>query len=167
MFLKAFKNNQRGAVAVETAMTLPFLALGLILALDMGITVHKKNSMAKITKSGIQYVINGGRSESEAFNIMRSASGKQIPSSELSLEAYCGCVAPDQSSGGGGEGDTIDPKYAYTYVKTSTDLSADMCPAACSGGEPASALVEIEYTSDVRGVVKIRTLQTSLQARVE
>ena len=167
--LKKFRKSTVGAVAVETAMTFPILAFGLIAALDMGIVVYKKQDMSKTTKSGIQYVINGGRLKSETVSIMSTASGSYIPQSAVSLTASCGCITRDQSTGDTQTEEQFhaNQDYGYSYVKTDTDLAVEMCPTPCPDGQQATALVKLNWTRDIRGLVKTRTLSSSLQTRLQ
>lgn len=162
---KKYSRNKKGAIALETALLLPILALGLIAALDVGYAVFYKQNMAKTTKAGVQYVVNGGRSKSETVNIMNSVTSHKVLDTDVSMKAYCGCISKESS--GSGEPNENEEVETYSYAKSGAELSDDICPAPCDDGQQASALIELIYSKDVRGIVQTRELTSRLQVRVQ
>lgn len=164
-FLKRFLSAKDGAIAVETAIVTPILLFILLPSIDIGMQIHALQKMNKATDSGIEYVVNGGRSESTLKAIVQDSFGKQIADNELSIDAYCGCIeTPDNGSGGD---DVNDDPQAGFYVKTSTSFSENMCPTLCVDGEAASQLVELTFNREVSGAWKSKKVSTHLQTRIK
>lgn len=161
---KKYLNKKDGAIAVETALVTPILIAILLPALDIGFQIYTMQKMNKATDSGIEYVVNGGRNEAIMRNIIQDSFGNNIAASDLDVTAYCGCLAPFDDNGD--ETSNNNP-FASVYVKTSTQLSDDMCPEACSGGEDATELVEVSLDHWVKGSIKDKKINSRLQTRIK
>ena len=157
-----------GAIAVETAVAAPIIIFALLPAIDLGIKVYGKQRLMKATKSGIEFVNEGARNETEIWTIMNSSYGNDIPQDAVSINAYCGCVEQtSQPDNADGSTAAQDDQYAYVYVKTATQFGDDMCPTTCDSGDQAAELVNISLSHDITGIVSTDTVTTELQTRVK
>lgn len=160
--LKFFK-NESGAIAVETALLTPMLVFALLKATDVALQVHTGQQMAKATKSGIQYVVNGGRDEVSIRGIVQDSFSHKIADRDLLVSAYCGCISELDDPNGG---ELADDEVGGTYTKFATQISDDMCVAACDSGSEISALIEIDLSYDLTGIMSKSRVNTRLQTRV-
>lgn len=164
--LKVFKllKSKGGAIAVETALVTPVLIFALLRATDVALQVHAGQQMSKATKSGIQYVVNGGRDEVSIRGVVQDSFSHEIKDSDLLITAYCGCISENAGPEGG---EAADNEVGGTYVKFKTQISDNMCVTACDSGSQISALIEIDLSYDVSGIMTKPTMRTRLQTRVQ
>lgn len=162
MLIKFSKNDQ-GAIAVETALLTPVLIFALLGAADLAIRIHTSQQVAKATKSGIQYVVNGGRNEASIRGIVQDSFSQKIAENALEINAYCGCISELDE---GDEGELSDAEVGGTYTKFETQISDDMCVVGCDSGNEISALVEIKLKHDISGVMSDSVAYARLQTRV-
>jgi len=163
-FIKFLKDTS-GAIAVETAVAAPIIIFALLPAIDLGLKVYGKQKLMKATKSGIEFVNEGSRNQSDIYSVMNSSFGGDIAEDALSIEAFCGCVeqsAQPDSLNGVAE----DDKYGYVYVKTATQFGENMCPTTCDSGDQSAELVNISLSHNISGIVSSETITTKLQTRV-
>ena len=165
LFRKYFRQTN-GAVAVETAIITPILVFMLMPAIDLGLQIHTMQKMNKAADSGVEYLVNGGRNEAVLRNIVQDSFGGQISQSDLSVDAYCGCIVSDDTSDGGGQNSAPNPN-AGIYVKQTTSISEDMCAWVCDDGSMPSALVNVELARNVTGLWKAKRVSAHLQTRVQ
>lgn len=165
--LKKYLGNTKGAIAVETAVIAPVVIMILLPAIDIGLQVHTLQRMNKATDSGIEYVVRGGRDEKVLRNIVQDSFGKSVSAADLKVTAYCGCIISGEK-GGESEDQTRpnDPDVAY-YVKTATQLKADMCPATCDDGSEPSELVSLYMRQWVNGTLTEREIASKMQTRLK
>jgi|GEM_PF-5020147 len=163
--IKKFLRNKEGAIAVETVMAAPILLFALFKAVDIGLDVYTLQKMSKATKSGMQYVVNGGREEANVRGIMQSSFGQTIAQDEIDVNAYCGCLTETTNEDGTSISD--DNSVGGIYTKFETTLSDNMCTATCSSGSPISVLIEIEFEQQIDGVLGVSDVVTRLQTRVQ
>ncbi len=159
-----FLKNESGAIAVETALVTPFLIFALLRATDVALQVHTGQQMAKATKSGIQYVVNGGRDEVSIRSIVQDSFSQRIVDDNLLITAYCGCISENPTPDGG---EAADDEVGGTYVKFQTQISDNMCVAACDSSSQVSALIEIDFTHNISGIMTKPKMRTRLQTRVQ
>lgn len=166
--IKKYIENNKGAIAVETAIVMPLMLIILLPSIDIGFRVHTMQKMNKATDSGIEYVVRGGRNENTLRNIVQDSYGSSISSNELAINAYCGCIETGQANGGDEENGSVnhDP-HAGFYIKTQTTLSEDMCPVLCDDGNAPSELVELTLARMVKGTVSDRRVRSRLQTRLK
>jgi len=161
--LLKFIRNDRGAIAIETALVTPVLIFALLKAADVALTIHTNQQMAKATKSGIQYIVNGGRNETSIRGIVQDSFSREISENDLLITAYCGCISElDEPDGG----EAADDKVGGTYTKFVTQISDDMCVVGCDSGNEISALVEIDLSHEINGIMAKSKARTRLQTRV-
>jgi len=163
-FLKKYLSNRDGAIAVETAIVAPLMILILLPSIDIGLQIQTLQKMDKATDSGVEYVVNGGRNETTLRNIVQESFGHTIQSSQLTIEAYCGCIVSN-IPGQNGDDENSDP-YSGFYIKTPTQFVEDMCPALCENGDTPSELVDVSLTHSVRGSLGEKQIRTHLQTRI-
>ena len=162
-----FLKDRSGAIAVETAIATPIILFSLLPAIDLGLKVYGKQQLMKATKSGIEYVNMGGESTSEIWYVMNSSYGRGIDESDVSVNAYCGCIqATSQPDTPNGQNSTEDQQYAYVYTKTATQFGANMCPTVCDDGNQPAELVNISVSDVINGIVTSETITTELQTRI-
>lgn len=161
---RKYLDRKDGAIAVETALVTPILIAILLPALDVGHQIYTMQKMNKATDSGIEYVVLGGRDEAIMRNIIQDSFGEQITPESLNISAYCGCLAPFDEDGN--EGANTNP-YASVYVKTSTQLSDDMCANVCADGADAKELIEVSFDHWVKGTLRDKQVRSRLQTRVK
>lgn len=164
-FFQKFRSDTKGAIAVETAIVTPIMLFILLPSIDIGMQVHTLQKMNKATDSGIEYVVNGGRNETTLRAIVQDSFGKQFLSSDLTIEAYCGCIMTPTTDPEGGNTDQ-NPDAGF-YVKSTTSLSENMCPALCDDGDEATELVELTFNQNVNGAWKSKVMSTHLQTRIK
>jgi len=155
--------QEGGAIAVETALLIPVLIFALLKAADVALTIHTNQQMAKATKSGIQYVVNGGRNEASIRGIVQDSFNRKIGENDLKITAYCGCISELEQPDGS---EATDDNVAGTYTKFVTQISDDMCVIGCDSGNEISALVEIDLSHEMAGIMKKTSARTRLQTRV-
>lgn len=167
-----FKRDDKGAVAVETVMIMPLLLALVFGAIDISLNVYTTQKMAAATKSGIQYVVRGGRTEETIKNIVQDSFGKDIDFNDITVQAFCGCISEsetplsDEDNSPSDNGANNTPEFAGVYVKFETQLSDNMCTAGCSSDQEISALVNIEFQQEVRGILRARNAHSKLQTRI-
>lgn len=162
--LPKFLKDNSGAIAVETALVTPFLVFALLRATDVALQVHTGQQMSKATKSGIQYVVNGGRDEVSIRGVVQDSFSQDIKESDLLITAYCGCISENPGPEGG---EATDNEVGGTYVKFQTPISDNMCVAACDSGSQISALIEIDFSHNISGIMTKPKMRTRLQTRVQ
>jgi len=167
IMMKRFKflSNERGAIAVETAIAMPILIFAFLTAVDIGLKVTTMQNMTKATRSGTEYVVKGGRNDAIVRQIMSDSYGKQLQDKDVQIVAYCGCVTENEAPEG--EVDQDGTKYGGTYTKTKTVFGENMCVATCDSGSEISTLVNIRFGETYRGVLKSKNLSTEIQTRVQ
>lgn len=164
--LKTFRKHESGAIAVETALLMPILIFMFLKVFDIGLNVYTTQKMSKATKSGVQYVVNGGRVEDTVKNIIKDSYGQDISTDDIIVKAYCGCITKEDSDGDGDDS-TVTDEHAGSYTKFETELSDNMCTSGCSSSNQISALVNVKFKQDVTGVLSSKTLASELQTRVQ
>ncbi len=165
--LRKYLKETKGAIAVETAIVAPVVIMILLPAIDIGLQIHTKQRMNKATDSGIEYVVNGGRDEAILRNVVQDSYGKRLNAQDLRVTAYCGCIVSGRNDDGQSEtGESQNPSEAY-YVKTATNLSAEMCPAACDDGSEPSELVNLFLTQWVNGTMTEKQIASKMQTRLK
>lgn len=162
--IRKYLSETKGAIAVETAIVTPVMLAILLPSIDIGYRVHTMQKLNQATDSGIEYVVKGGRDEPTLRNIVQDAFGISISTSDLQINAYCGCIV--SSNNNDGQSGTNDPHEGF-YVKTQTSLAEDMCPALCDDGEAASELVELALSHMVKGTVTEKQVIARLQTRLK
>ncbi len=165
---KKYLRRKEGAIAVETAIITPILIFMIIPAIDIGLQIYTMQKMKKATDSGVEYLVNGGRTEGILRNIVQDSFGDQIAQSDLQVIAYCACIASSKN----GEDDEAsnldnDDSSAGFYIKTTTTLSDDMCKIACDDGTLPSALVSVNLDREVQGIWKDKWVSSRLQTRIQ
>lgn len=158
-----FYKNESGAIAIETALLTPMLVFALLKATDIALQVHTSQQMAKATKSGIQYVVNGGRDEVSIRGIVQDSFSRKISDEDLLVTAYCGCLSEVDNPDGA---EIKDDEASGVYTKFKTQISDNMCIKGCDSGSQISALVEIEFSYDLAGILTDSRSKTRLQTRI-
>jgi len=165
--IKKYLRRKDGAIAVETAIITPILVFMIIPAIDLGLQIYTMQKMKKATDSGVEYLVNGGRTEGILRNIVQDSFGDQISQSDLSVLAYCACISSGDNGGNNsGEGSENPDPSAGFYVKTTTSLAEDMCMITCDDGTMPSALVNVNLNRQVKGIWKDKWISSHLQTRV-
>ena len=166
--LSKLKNDKRGAIAVETAIIAPLVAVILLNALDVAMRVKTMQNMSNSTKNAVQYVVNGGRSEQTIRTIMQTSFGQQISNNQITINGYCACIVENDTSNQE-DSDTTQPAgpEAY-YVKMSTPVSTDMCQASsCDSSSAVTGLIEIKFDHTLNGSLKDYQITQALQTRIQ
>lgn len=163
--LNRFLNKEDGAIAVETALITPVLIWTILQAVDIGLNITTTQKMNNSIKSGIQYIVKGGRDESAIKNIVISSFGQQLSRDKVSVAGYCACV--QASSGNEQTSSTPVTKESAIYIKTATQVSDNMCMVdTCDSSSPIKTLIEVGVEYEVKGATKKTNLSSKLQTRV-
>lgn len=161
--LKKFIRNEKGAIAVETALLTPILIFALLRATDIALEVHASQQMSKAVKSGVQYVVAGGRDETSMAGIVKDSFSNTISEDAVQVKAYCGCITETP----GANGSVEDAEIGGMYTKFETELSEDLCTSVCASDSEISKLIEISLTYETRGIFKSKDLVSRLQTRIQ
>lgn len=79
----------RGASAVEFALAAPFLILGLVMMVDIGIGVTARMELDRSVRAGVQAAMTLDRDGEAVANFVRIAA--QDPDLEVTVEPLCRC----------------------------------------------------------------------------
>ncbi len=85
-----FVRDEHGAAAVEMALISPFLILGLLLMLDVGVAVKERLDLDHSTRTGAQAVM-ANVNETQQISDLVLASSEGASGVTVSVEKTCSC----------------------------------------------------------------------------
>ncbi|MDN3721613.1 TadE/TadG family type IV pilus assembly protein [Roseibium salinum] len=88
--MRFFFRDDRGVAAVEMALVAPFLILGLLLMLDVGIAVKERMDLDHSTRSGAQAAM-ANVNEAQQIADLVTASTNGAPGVTVSVVKTCSC----------------------------------------------------------------------------
>lgn len=163
--LISYLKNEHGAIAIETALFLPILMWGMLKAMDVGLDIMTLQKMNNSVKSGVQFIVKGGRDETAVKTIVVNSFGSGVSAGNVDVQGFCACV----SSSDGGQGDSSQQVTAENgvYVKTPVPFQANMCLlASCDSSNAVKELVNVTLNYEGKGVIGRTNLSFDLQTRV-
>ena len=84
--------DRSGVAAIEFAFIAPTMIVGLIVVTDLSKMIMDRNDMQSAARSGIQYMINGGRNLENARDISLAGWASKPADGEVTAERYCLCA---------------------------------------------------------------------------
>ena len=90
--LRSLFRDRSGVAAIEFAFIAPALIVGLVVVTDLSKMIMDRTDMQSAARSGIQYLINGGRNLENAKNISEAAWSTKPEDGEVITERYCICA---------------------------------------------------------------------------
>jgi hypothetical protein len=172
---KKFGRNQQGSVAIETSIILPLILIPVTLAtVDVGIAINSGQSLTSASRSGTQYLLNGGRIENDLKSVIVDAYNGTLERGHIIIETSCAC--PDESAIPSGEPEqqqdgTIpleeQAETAPYELRNVTLATMDNCSTACSDSSSERVLVNLNITSTSNGLYKSYPLQKEISVRVK
>lgn len=171
MFFKKlykYKKANGGAVAVEAAIVIPFILLPLFAGtIDIGGVISSGQSLTNSTRSGTQYLLNGGRNETELRSIVIDAFEGNIDTSNVTISTACACpnvgAIPNNEDAGNGAALEQSP-YSTRAVSLN---SIEQCSRTCGDGTTERVLTSISMTYRKAGLYKAYDMSKTISIRVK
>lgn len=88
---KKFAGDGRGTAAIEFALSVPVLLIGLLGVVDLGNVVYQKGDLEAALRSGIQYFMSGGSNLTTAQNVVNASWTHKPVGATVVAEKYCLC----------------------------------------------------------------------------
>lgn len=172
-----FLKDQSGSVAIETSIILPLILIPLTLAtVDVGIAVNSGQSLTSASRSGTQYLLNGGQNESDLRGSIVAAYNGTLSTNNITIATTCAC--PNDSAIPSGEGEnaggttggqdgteSTTPEQPYS-LRVVTLATIDQCSAECSDSSNERVLVNLQITHESQGLYKDYPLYKEVSVRV-
>ena len=90
--LRSLFRDRSGVAAIEFAFVAPVLIVGLVVVTDLSKMIMDRTDMQSSARSGIQYLINGGRNLENARDISLAAWSSKPEDGDVITERYCLCA---------------------------------------------------------------------------
>ena len=90
--LRSLFRDRSGVAAIEFAFIAPAMIIGLVVVTDLSKMIMDRTDMQSAARSGIQYLINGGRNLENAKNISLAAWSSKPADGQVVTERYCMCA---------------------------------------------------------------------------
>ena len=90
--LRSLFRDRSGVAAIEFAFIAPALIVGLVVVTDLSKMIMDRTDMQSSARSGIQYLINGGRNLENARDISLAAWSSKPEDGDVITERYCLCA---------------------------------------------------------------------------
>lgn len=170
--IKFFRNNE-GSVAIETSIILPLILIPLTLAtVDVGIAVNSGQSLTSASRSGSQYLLNGGTNESDLKGSIVNAYNGTLDPASISVATTCACpndsALPSSTPPSDGIGPTPEPAPAEEpySLRQVTLATMEQCSATCTDSSNERVLVNLSITHTSQGLYKDYPLSKEVSVRV-
>ena len=151
-------------MAIEAAILVPLIMVPLFFGtIDVGMAVNSGQNLTSASRSGTQYLLNGGRNEDNLKSIMVDSFDGQLDSSDIVIATACAC--PNEDALGPDEGEVTQLPYAN--LRTATLETLAHCAYTCDDGTQERVLVNlsIDYTSN--GFYKDYDLNKTVSVRIK
>jgi hypothetical protein len=84
--------NRSGVAAIEFAFIAPVMIAGLLVVCDLGKMLLDRTNMQSAARTGMQYLMNGGRDMDAARNVVLAAWSSKPADGDVITERYCLCA---------------------------------------------------------------------------
>ncbi|NNC36892.1 MAG: hypothetical protein HKO02_05520 [Hyphomonadaceae bacterium] len=174
-----FRKDQDGSVAIETSIILPLILIPLTLAtVDVGIAVNSGQSLTSASRSGTQYLLNGGQVEADLKGSIVAAYNGNLDMQNITIATSCACPNENAIPSGDGNGESTGEQ---TNTETGTETTSeerpyslrnvtletmDQCSASCSDSSNERVLVNMSITHTSQGLYKDYPLYKEVSVRV-
>lgn len=172
-YAKKFSADKSGSVAIETSIILPLILIPLTLAtVDVGIAVNSGQSLTSASRSGSQYLINGGQDETELKGAIVNSYNGTLSRDKISIATSCACpndnALPTGDGQNGGENDgTAQPQQDAYSLRNVTLATIDQCSQSCSDASNERVLVNLTIAHESKGLYKDYPLRKEVSVRVK
>jgi Flp pilus assembly pilin Flp len=95
MLARLFRRLRRdagGAIAVEFALTAPFLALGLVAAADLAMTIYRQGELNSTARMAANYMMSESATRERALNLLLASDAIVADRTEVEVEEFCECA---------------------------------------------------------------------------
>lgn len=169
-----FCKNNEGSVAIETSIILPLILIPLTLAtVDVGIAVNSGQSLTSASRSGTQYLLNGGDVEADLKGTIVNAYNGSLSRDNIAIATSCACPNDNALPSGDGEGgeptgtnETATPEAPYS-LRNVTLATMDQCSATCNDASNERVLVNLSISHTSHGLYKDYPLRKEVSVRVK
>lgn len=129
--LRALRSEERGVVAIEYALSVPFLLLLLSGAIDLGFALNQSSSLSGAARAGAQYAMRFPSDADGIKDVVTKAVSYDPGSLTVTSKLVCECedgtaVACTENCGG-------TAPYAYVTVSVSKTYSSPLPTAMMLG----------------------------------
>jgi len=171
-----YRTDQNGSVAIETSIILPLILIPLTLAtVDVGIAVNSGQSLTSASRTGSQYLINGGQDETELKGAIVNSYNGTLSRDKITIATNCACPNDNalpsgngQNGGGevGGNESTQQAQDPYS-LRQVTLATIDQCSQSCSDSSNERVLVNLTIAHESKGMYKNYPLRKEVSVRVK
>jgi len=171
-----FGKDQNGSVAIETSIILPLILIPLTLAtVDVGIAVNSGQSLTSASRTGSQYLLNGGQDETELKGAIVNSYNGTLSRDKITIATNCACPNDNalpsgdgQNAGGeAGGNDGSQPAEDPYSLRQVTLATMDQCSQSCSDSSNERVLVNLTISHDSKGLYKDYPLRKEVSVRVK
>lgn len=89
--------DKAGVSAVEFALIVPVMMLVLLGIIEFGSILFDRTDMHTAVRSGVQYVMNGGRNTDDASNIVLMSWSTKPETGTVNVTRYCLCTEAEHA----------------------------------------------------------------------
>jgi len=170
-----FLKDKQGSVAIETSIILPLILIPMTLAtVDVGIAINAGQSLTSASRSGSQYLLNGGTEENHLKGVIVDSYNGSLTNNNIAIATSCACpnesAIPSSEGGEGGnsEGTSQNAQDVDPYsLRNVTLATIDQCSATCSDSSQERVLVNLRITHTSNGLYKSYPLHKEVSVRVK
>ena len=179
---KHLHTSNEGAVAVETAIIIPLILIPMaIMAADVSIAVNSAQSLTSASRTGAQYLINGGRDETHLKQAIVGAYDGYLPMDNVSINTSCVCPNQDaltNDSDAGNETDAplseslqsneeAEPELPYS-TRLVTLATIDQCKKICPlDNTKERVLVDMDIRHETTGIYTNYPIRRHVSVRIK
>ncbi len=117
-FVDVSRRGTSAAAGIEFAIIVPFLLLGFIGAVDLGIGVYRNMQVHDAAQAGAQYAVANGFNPASIQTAVLNATSYSAISASPAPQQFCGCA-------------------------TTTGITNTSCGSSCASGAPAGTYVSV------------------------
>jgi hypothetical protein len=172
-----FSSDIRGSVAIETSIILPLILVPMTLAtVDVGIAINSGQSLTSASRSGSQYLLNGGTDETALKNVIIDSYNGSLTSNSITIATSCACpnddaLPPDNDGEGSTETNTSEPGYRdedpYEQITSVTLATIEQCSSSCPDQSRERVLVDLSVSHTSKGLYKDYPISNSISVRIK
>jgi Flp pilus assembly protein TadG len=169
-FGNRFCKNSDGSVAIETSIILPLILIPLTLAtVDVGIAVNSGQSLTSASRSGTQYLLNGGDVEADLKGTIVNAYNGSLSRDNIAIATSCACPNDSAlpSSTPPQDGTTTSVEEQPYSLRNVTLATMDQCSASCNDASSERVLVNLSISHTSQGLYKDYPLRKEVSVRVK